>query len=198
MSRSTWTVVLIKDFDAAKQRLGSALDARARRELAVANAQRALSSAATSHVLVVAGGDEAASLARDFGAEVLVEERPEGQNAAARRGIGRALESGASAVLLLSSDLPLVTREAIDDLLAVAARSEGPLVMAAPATGRGGTNALYLRPPGVISLHFGPDSLGLFRADATSRRVPFVLYESEALALDLDEPSDLERLKNVV
>jgi 2-phospho-L-lactate guanylyltransferase (CobY/MobA/RfbA family) len=67
-----------------------------------------------------------------------------------------------------------------------------------PAIGRGGTNALYLRPPAAIGLHFGEDSLAKFRDDADARGVEFVIHHSDALALDLDEPSDLARLSRAV
>ena len=101
-------------------------------------------------------------------------------------------------MLLLSSDLPLVDREAVRGLLDFAATTAGPVAIAAPAIGRGGTNALYLRPPAVIGLHFGGDSLALFRRDAEARNVPFLLHESPAFALDLDEPLDLARLRRAV
>ena len=196
---ATWVIVLVKDFGSAKQRLSPALGSRSRRALARRNARLAVKAAAAGdHVLVVAGGEGAAALARVWGAEVLLEPREEGQNVAAFRGIARAVSAGADSVLLLSSDLPLVTAESVRDLLDVAAASEGPLVMAVPAIGRGGTNALYLRPPDAISLHFGDDSLGQFRLDADSRGVEFVVHHSEAMALDLDEPSDLARLRRAV
>src|SRR4029077_15663096 len=155
---STWVVVLVKDFDSAKQRLGPALDPPQRRALARRNASRAIRAAgAAEHRLVVAGSEEAAALAVELGAEVLIEPRQEGQNVAAQRGIARAAESGADAVLLLSSDLPLVTKKSVRDLLREASRLVPPVVVAVPAAGRGGTNALYLRPPRAIGLHFGAD-----------------------------------------
>jgi 2-phospho-L-lactate guanylyltransferase len=78
-----------------------------------------------------------------------------------------------------------------------AARALGsPAVLAAPATGRGGTNALYLCPPDVIELHFGDDSLASFGLDASERRVRFEHFESPELALDLDVPQDLELLSS--
>ena len=195
----TWVVVLIKDFDSAKQRLRPALGAKSRRALARRNARLAVAAAAAGdHVLVVAGGEEAAEMAAAWGAEVLLEPREEGQNVAARRGINRAEEKGADAVLILSSDLPLVTARAVKELLDEAARLTAPVVMAAPAIGRGGTNALYLRPPGAIGLHFGDDSLNKFREDAEARRIDFVIHHSDAMALDLDEPSDLARLSPAV
>lgn len=191
----TWVVVLIKDFDSAKERLRPALGAQSRRALARRNAKLAVDAAkAGDKVLVVAGGDEVAELARSWGATVLLEPREEGQNKAAERGIARALEGGAEAVLLLSSDLPLVTGDAVHGILAFAARLAPPVAVAAPAIGRGGTNALYLRPPEVIGMHFGDESLVKFRADADGRGVRFAIHRSDALALDLDEPEDLARL----
>jgi 2-phospho-L-lactate guanylyltransferase len=196
---NTWVVVLIKDFNSAKQRLQSALGPRSRRALARKNAQLAVRAAsAGDHLLVVAGSEEVAALARKWGAEVLLEPRPEGQNVAARRGINRAIEEGASAVLLLSSDLPLVTPDAVHELLDDAARRDSPVAVAAAAVGRGGTNALYLRPPDAIGLHFGDDSLAKFLHEAESKGVAFVVHQSDAMALDVDEPADLARLRRAV
>jgi 2-phospho-L-lactate guanylyltransferase (CobY/MobA/RfbA family) len=101
-------------------------------------------------------------------------------------------------VLLLSSDLPFVTRRAVAELLAAAGSQGEPLVMAVPALGRGGTNALYLRPPDAIGLHFGGDSLAQFQRDAESRGVSFAVRPSAEMALDVDEPADLMRLRRAV
>jgi len=196
---SIWVVVLVKDFDSAKQRLGPALDPPQRRALARRNASRAIRAAgAAERRLVVAGSDEAAALATELGAEVLVEPRQEGQNVAAQRGLARATENGADAVLLLSSDLPLVTKKSVRDLLREASRLAPPVAVAVPATGRGGTNALYLHPPHAIGLHFGADSLAAFRREAQGLGVRFEIHISPAMALDLDEPADLARLRRAV
>jgi 2-phospho-L-lactate guanylyltransferase len=199
LAMATWIVVLIKDFGSAKQRLQPALGPKSRRALAQRNAELAVRAAAAGdRVLVVAGSHEVAELAAAWGADVLLEPRQEGQNVAAGRGIALAVEGGADAVLLLSSDLPLVTTEAVREVIQAATRLDAPVAMAVAATGRGGTNALYLRPPGAITLHFGSDSLAKFRHEAESRGVNFVVHHSESLALDLDEPGDLVRLRRAV
>ena len=196
---TTWVAVLIKDFDSAKQRLRPALGPKERRALAQRNAQLAVQAAAAGdRVLVVAGDDEVAELARTWGAEVLLEPSQEGQNVAAARGIVRAVEGGADAVLLLSSDLPLVTVDSVREVLEAGSRIKGPVAVAVRAVGRGGTNALYLRPPGAITLHFGADSLAKFRDEAERSGVKFVVHDSDAMALDLDEPGDLARLRRAV
>lgn len=199
MGMSTWVVVLIKDFGSAKQRLRPALGPRSRRALARRNARLAVRAAsAGDHVLVVAGSERVAELAALWGADVLLEPHEEGQNVAARRGIAEAVKAGADAVLLLSSDLPLVTAGAVRELIDSAAQMRAPAVVAVPAIGRGGTNALYMRPPLAIGLHFGDDSLAKFREDAEAHGVAFALHHSDAMALDLDEPSDLTRLSRAV
>lgn len=196
--------VLVKGFDAAKQRLAGALDAGQRRRLAEDGADLALRAVAvTDEVALIAGTVEVASWTNRWvesaeqplrGVHVILEERAAGQNAAAARAVRWAIERGADALLLVSSDLPLVTPAAVSGLIGAAARIPGPLVAAAAAIGRGGTNALYLRPPDAIGLHFGDDSLVKFETDARNRGIRFLLHESPELALDLDEPADLARL----
>ncbi|MDQ2923846.1 MAG: 2-phospho-L-lactate guanylyltransferase [Candidatus Dormibacteraeota bacterium] len=196
---STWVVVLIKDFGSAKQRLQPVLGPTERRALALRTAQLAVEAGAGGdRVLVVAGDEEVAALAGTWGADVLLEARQEGQNVAAARGIVRAVDGGADAVLVLSSDLPLVTIHAVREVIDAGSRTAAPVAMAVRAVGRGGTNALYLRPPDAISLHFGSDSLVKFQHEAESRGVKFVIHDSVAMALDLDEPDDLARLRRAV
>jgi 2-phospho-L-lactate guanylyltransferase len=186
-----WIVVLIKDFTTAKSRLSSVLEPRQRRGLAEMTASRALDAAlALAPTLAVCGSIQAADLARLRGAALVVEPSPSGQNPAAARGLAEALERGAESVLLLSSDLPLVDRAALERMLAHA-ELPGSLVVAAAADGRHGTNALYLRPPGDFTLHFGDASLPKFEEEARLRGRQFILHEDPSLGLDLDEPSDL-------
>jgi 2-phospho-L-lactate guanylyltransferase len=184
--------VLVKGFDEAKTRLGLEPDAR---RVVAADLALGVLNAVPSGSLVVAGSPEVGAVARALGLEAIVEERPAGQNPAARVAVAAALKRGAPALLVVSSDLPLLNAAVIEAMLERAIGLGSPAVLAAPATGRGGTNALYLAPPDVIDLHFGDDSLRKFEADALARGVRFELFEAEELALDLDEPADLEALR---
>jgi 2-phospho-L-lactate guanylyltransferase len=191
MPPSFWIVVLIKDFTTAKSRLASALEPRRRRGLAEMTAARALDAAVgLAPTLAVCGSAEAADFARSRGAALLVEPSPSGQNPAAMLGLNEVVHRGAESALLLSSDLPLVDTAAIRRLLAYA-DVPGSLVVAASAEGRQGTNALYLRPPGDFSLHFGDASLPKFAEEARVRGRRFIVHDDPSLALDLDEPADL-------
>jgi 2-phospho-L-lactate guanylyltransferase len=188
---SFWIVVLIKDFTTAKSRLATALEPQARHRLAEMTAARALDAAlAVAPTLAVCGSVEAAELARLRGAALVVETAPSGQNPAGARGLSEVSQRGAASALLLSSDLPLVDEAAILRLLA-ATEVPGSIIVAVPAEGRAGTNALYLRPPSDFSLHFGEASLPKFEEEARLRGRRFIVHEDPSLALDLDEPSDL-------
>jgi 2-phospho-L-lactate guanylyltransferase (CobY/MobA/RfbA family) len=73
---TTWVIVLVKDFDSAKQRLGPALDPAARRKLAHRNAERAIRAAsAGDQRLCVAGSVEVAAMAEQLGSPALLEPR---------------------------------------------------------------------------------------------------------------------------
>jgi 2-phospho-L-lactate guanylyltransferase len=191
MRPTLWIVVLIKDFSTAKSRLAPAMQPAMRRALAEMTAARALDAAlSVAPTLAVCGSDEAADLARAKGADVLVEQDPGGQNPAALLGLAEVSQRGAGEALVLSSDLPLVDADGLRRLLA-RAEEDGSVVVAAPAVGRQGTNALFLRPPGNFDLHFGAASLPRFAQEAQRRGRRFILHEDPSLALDLDEPPDL-------
>ena len=193
-----WVIVLVKDLDQAKQRLGDVLDAGARRALALRNAERAIRAAAAGDQrLVIAGSAEVQEIADRLGVKAVIERRQQGQNVAAQLGIRHALKGKALAVLILSSDLPLVTRDSVREMLDVAGRVAPPAVVAAPALGRGGTNALFISPPDAISLHFGADSLSAFQQEAETKGVNFAIHRSDAMALDLDEPEDLKHVRRM-
>ncbi len=191
MSSTFWIVVLIKDFRTAKSRLSPAMEPAQRQALAAMTAARALDAAlAVGPTLAVCGSEEAADLAQSRGATVILESEPGGQNPAARRGLDDVSLRGAESALVISSDLPLVDADDLRRMLAHA-DEPGPIAVAASADGRQGTNALYLRPPGDFDLHFGAASLPRFAQEARLRGRRFVVHDDPALALDLDEPSDL-------
>jgi 2-phospho-L-lactate guanylyltransferase len=184
-------VVLIKDFGTAKSRLAPALEPAARRSLAAMTATRALDAAlAVAPTLAVCGSLETANLAGARGAIFVVEAEPAGQNPAAALGLAEASQRGAHSALLLSSDLPLVDEAAIRSMLDQADGSDA-LAIAAAATGRQGTNALFLRPPDDFRLQFGEASLPRFAEEARRLGRRFIAHEDPRLALDLDEASDL-------
>jgi 2-phospho-L-lactate guanylyltransferase len=189
---ATLVAVLVKDFADAKTRLRLSSDVRT-----VVAAQLALKAmlAVPSGSVVIAGSADVARVAEEIGLEAVLEDVPHGQNAAAARAVEVARQRGCRGLLLLAADLPLVNSSAVTAMLERAASLKPPCAVAAPAAGRGGTNALYLAPPDALDLHFGDQSLRAFETEARTRDVRFEHFEAPELALDLDVPADLEELR---
>lgn len=94
-------------------------------------------------------------------------------------------------VLVVHADLPFVTREDIDALVAACQREA---VVAAPDWTGTGTNALAFPLTGEVTPRYGPDSLAAHRESARAAGLPFVLVRRAGLAEDIDQASQLKWL----
>jgi 2-phospho-L-lactate/phosphoenolpyruvate guanylyltransferase len=188
-----WALVPSKRFAFAKGRLAGLLDPAERSALARAMLEDVLAALRAAPevagVLVVTAEAEAAEVAARGGARVLAEPVPAGLNAALAEGAALLAAEGAGALLVVPGDVPLATPEEIGRV--VAALGPAPAIALAPDRHGCGTNALALRPPGVIPFRFGPESLALHRAAAEAAGAAVALARAPALALDLDMPEDL-------
>ena len=198
-------VVPLRGIESGKSRLGQALDAEEREELVLGLLGRTLEVLAAwppaQRVYLVTGDAVTAELARSAhpALTVLGEPRGGGLNAALRVARDAAAAAGATAVLMLPADLPLLDAAALDRLLdgadaALAAGKGHALVVVAPADARGGTNALLVSPPNLIEPSFGESSLAAHLLAASEADATVQLVIDPALGFDLDTPDDLERL----
>ena len=198
-------VVPLRGIESGKSRLGQALDAEEREALVLGLLGRTLDVLAAwapaQRVFLVTGDAAAADLARRALPTLTVVDEPRngGLNAALRSARDATMAAGATAVLMLPADLPLVDGSALDRLLdgadaAVAAGNGHPLVVVAPADARGGTNALLVSPPDLINPCFGESSLAAHLLAASQVDATVQLVVDPALGFDLDTPDDLERL----
>lgn len=194
----------IRSRDAAKTRLGLALDPEERDVLVLgmlANTLRVLAGWPSCRRIHVVTSDYAVTdvVARDFSSVVTVSDPGSGLNDALRAGRDAAVAAGATAVLMLPADLPLLSAASLDALLhaadaTVAAGNGQPVVVIAPADARTGTNALLLSPPETIEPHFGPESFAAHLRAAAAADASVQVVDDPLLGFDLDTPDDLERL----
>ncbi len=188
----------VKGFRNAKQRLSSLLGGAARELLAETMFRDILRQVRLARGLVgtfvVTGDDKVAAIAAMAGAEVIRESAENGETSAvdfARLGLKSA---GSEAVLILPGDMPLVRAADIEQLLAkVPDGARAPFALLVPSHDRLGTNALLLAPPDIIQLRFGYDSFTFHSAQVTGQGLPLRYFENDNIALDIDEPQDLER-----
>jgi 2-phospho-L-lactate guanylyltransferase len=189
----TATAILpVKRFNAAKQRLAAGLDGEQRRTLAaamVADVLAAIGEARTIERTIVVSGDPIAQeLAAEVGAEVVPDPGDAGHVEAALAGIARAEAEGASRVVLLPGDCPLLEPRELDRLLTGVPERYVGIVPDRHGTG---TNALVLSPPDAIVPAFGEGSRARHVALARDAGIPFGVEELPSLGLDLDTPADV-------
>ena len=124
------------------------------------------------------------------GAEILMREEP-GLNAALEDGRQRLQPGESESFLIVLGDVAGALPEDFSELLEAAAASEDPGVWLAPSSD-GGTSALLQRPANAIPCCFGRDSAKRHREAAQAAAIAFNEVELPSLAIDLDQPEDLE------
>lgn len=188
-----WCLIPVKRLKDAKRRLSAALSEGQRemlvRIMATDVIRAALATPRLSGVAVVTADEEIAALARREGATVLAEEMESGLNAALAGAMATASRLGATGVLILPGDVPLVTPADIEAMLE--GHNGNPAVTIARADSDGGSNALACSPPDLLPFSFGPDSFARHCALARKAGIEPMLPLLPRLALDIDRPADL-------
>ncbi|HEX9787375.1 MAG TPA: 2-phospho-L-lactate guanylyltransferase [Candidatus Binatia bacterium] len=187
-----------KGFRNAKQRLSPLLNCAARELLAETMFRDVLRQVRTARGLagtfVVTGDDRVSSIASLAGAEVIRESAEAGETRAVDFARAELKNAGCEAILIIPGDMPLVRAPDIDQVLAQAPEGRGmPFALLVPSHDRLGTNALLLAPPDIIKLRFGFDSFNFHMSQLTENGLPPRFIVNEHIALDIDEPADLER-----
>jgi 2-phospho-L-lactate guanylyltransferase len=142
-------------------------------------------------VAVVTGDAEARSLARQCGFELLDDPEEAGESAAVERATLALAAQGATSVLVIPGDIPLVTAAELEAIYAAAPPAGAVLV---PSHDGRGTNAALRKPASLFPLRFGNDSFAPHRAAATATGLPLVVLTFPGIALDVDTPQDLAAL----
>lgn len=196
MADSVWAVVVTRVTNGAKSRLAAILDAGARRELALAMladvVDACVASPLVAGTLAVVDAPVARWLVQRHGAIAIDDPGVGDMNAAARAGILAAERRGATTVLVLPGDIPLVSQADLRSIVDAAASWPRAVVIGASRDGVG-TNALLLRPPDVMSPSFGPPSVERHVHLACAARAHVQVLRGLDLALDIDTPDDLAR-----
>jgi 2-phospho-L-lactate guanylyltransferase len=191
--RHVIAIVPVGTLIGAKSRLGAVLDAEERLELTILLARRTIGAAIAAdgiaETIVVTPDDAVRDLAMELGARPL-RQRDGGLNRGIDSARDEAIAAGAEAIVILPIDLPDVTPEAIDAVLAPLADPRRPLVAIVPDRHGRGTNALLIAPPDAIPICFGGDSRAAHTTAAAAVGARLVELDGP-LSLDLDTPDDL-------
>lgn len=186
----TTALVPVNRLDRAKGRLAAVLTAEERARLALATVGTVLAACRDAGLVVtLLTNDPVVVRAAGAGVRVLNEDPGvHGLNAQLEAAVAR-MPAAPGGLLILHADLPLATG---NELGALAAAAPGPPSATLVRSRDGGTNALLLRPAGTFALAYGPASFAKHEAAARAAGMAVCICESEALALDLDTPEDLQ------
>lgn len=183
---SCWLAIPIKAPAHCKLRLAGALGEDARRALVAAMLAHVVGEARAAAGIerVTLIGPSRHGLGEDI---PLLADPGAGLNAALDAARAAALAAGVERLVLVSADLPFVTRE---ELAGLAAATDIALATDRHGTG---TNALSLPLPAAADFRFGygGDSRARHEAEAARLGLRLAVVASAGLARDIDVPADL-------
>lgn len=188
---TTWTIIPVKRLSMAKSSLSRALNPPQRRELVLSMLADVLKSvqkaSSVEGSIVVSPDEEVLEFARTCGA-IGIADHGARLNEALELAIKHAMAKGAASILILPSDIPLLTSADVENIISIASSPQA--VVIAPSKGNG-TNALFLRPADVMNLRFGGESFSAHLSEARAADIKPQIYRSTTVATDIDEIGDL-------
>ena len=191
---TVWAVIPVKPLNRAKSRLEKVLSPEQRATLAEMLFRQVLSVTLSSNriggVIVISRDTRVIGIARDAGAKTIQESGQSDLNPALERATQVLQSWRASGVFIVPADLPLINVEDINAM--IDAGRDGESVVIATDRHQDGTNALFVRPPGMIEYTYGKESFRKHVMLARAAGAAVTIYESERLQLDIDEPTDLD------
>jgi len=189
-----FAILPVKSPRNAKQRLKGFLAVEDRETLARMLYQQTLAALCQAEgidrVVVATSDVEIAEYARQAGVLVFEEDVQVSHSVSADAACLRAMQMGASTVLLVPIDVPTVTPEDFSRLAA----SARPGLIVVPSSDGTGTNALVRTPPDCIESRFGPGSFRAHLDQALSKGLPADVLRLPGLMFDIDTPEDVAEL----
>lgn len=195
-----WAIVPVKSMKQAKSRLAGVLSDEARVALNYGLIMRTLGAIINvpeiERILIISKDHGVLRLAKKYGAMMVWEEGrpPDDLNHALQQATSVAVDCGAEAIMILPTDLPLLSGDEIRNFIANIGCP--PEIIIAPDRRREGTNALILNPCGILKYQYGEKSFQAHVSQAQEKGVRISVYVSPVFQLDLDMPEDLRLLQS--
>ena len=188
-------LVPVKNLSSAKQRLAGILDQPSRTALAQAMLYDVLTTLDRwdnrPQVAVVTSDPFATNLATEYRFEIIPDSDNPGETGAIEMATRICVERGVKSTLVIPADIPLIEAWELEEILKKAP-SEGSVLV--PAADGRGTNAAFRCPANLFPLRFGNDSFKPHHAAAEASGKPCVVLNLPGIAVDVDNPPDLEEL----
>lgn len=188
-------LIPVKNLSAAKQRLAAVLDQHSRTELAQAMLHDVTGAIAEwpnrPACALVTDDPFALELAEKYDFELIPDGENAGESAAIEMATRLCVARGIESTLVIPGDIPLIQFSELEQIFTQAPEQGSVLV---PAADGRGSNAIFRRPADLFPLRFGNDSFKPHLAAAQASGKPSVVLHFPGIALDVDNPSDLQDL----
>ncbi len=190
-SAKVWLLIPAKPSWLSKQRLSPVLSEEERthftRWLLATLLATVHASTIEAFPLLLTSDPGLAALAAPYGYSTLADPPNADLNEVLEHGRAYAVAHGGESLVVLPTDIPYLTPDALSTFIAHAG-GVSPCVLIAPDREGIGTNALLLRPASAIPFRFGIDSAARHRAEAEKNGIPILEYRTPAFARDIDLP----------
>jgi 2-phospho-L-lactate/phosphoenolpyruvate guanylyltransferase len=188
-------LIPVKNLATAKQRLAQLFDQATRTELAKAMLHDVLEVLGTwagrPAVSLVTNDPFALDLARHFDFEIIADHENRGETYAIEMATRHCEDRAIDSTLVIPGDIPLIQSWELEKIVE-AAPDEGSVLV--PAADGRGSNAVFRRPAGLFPLRFGNDSFKPHLTAARATGKSCVVLFLPGIALDVDNPADLQQL----
>lgn len=144
-------------------------------------------------ILVVSRSKRALRWAEEKGASTLLEQSPRGLNSAVSQAILALDSQSKGGLVILPTDLPLMTADDIRQL-AVLAEASGITIM--PDRHNAGTNAICMNGIARVTASFGTNSFQKHCALAIEQGFALTVWMNKHIGHDLDTETDLELIQS--
>ena len=189
-----YAIVPVKHLATSKSRLAAILTPEERKSLTLAMLKDVINAIKGSMIqeTIVVGSDLCVCEVVVNAGATYIEEETKGLNKAVSSSIEWSIKRGAEAVLILPADIPLLSSGDIDKIIELAKDAKSALILS-PSRNEG-TNALLLKPPNLIPVTYGPESLKKHIEYGRNKDAFVKLQYLSSVAFDIDSQEDLQEL----
>lgn len=197
MSHKIFAVIPVKRFESSKSRLKFWLTDESRvklAELLLTDTLTTLMKSTMIDTIIVVSGDERAKYASEkVGAKFLRQDIDDGVNNAVMTADTFSIKSGAEAMIIVPSDLPLLQPENIDLVAKTSEHCEKCIVIC-PSLRHDGTNILLRKPINLIRTYYDENSYSRHIQEALQIKASIFVMLSDNVMIDLDTMHDVNML----
>ena len=190
-------IVPFKNFKLAKTRMRKDLSARETEKIVERMLTHVLEEVSKSEMseanFIITNDKKAINIANRFGVKIIEEDKQLSESASVDCASKILIEKGATSVLRIPGDLPLLSFKDIDAIFKEAEQSNSCIVV--PSKSGSGTNAMLRTPPDIIQSFFGENSLEKHIKEFEDKEVQYKIIENKNIGLDIDCLNDLEHFR---